>query len=58
LVFIIWCLSDILKNSINKYFAKNGQKTFIKGLRLVQLPVRQFLPQHCLYFLPLPQGQG
>jgi hypothetical protein len=34
LEFVIWCLSDILINSINKYFAKNGQKTFIKGLML------------------------
>jgi hypothetical protein len=32
LEFIIWCLTDILINSINKYFAKNGQKTFIKEL--------------------------
>jgi hypothetical protein len=30
--FIIWCLTGILKKFINKYFAKNGQKIFIKGL--------------------------
>jgi hypothetical protein len=33
LLFVIWC-SNILINAINKYFAKNGQKAFIKGLKL------------------------
>jgi hypothetical protein len=47
LKFVIWCLparktimsgwSDILKNSINKYFAKNGQKTFIEELIIANL---------------------
>jgi hypothetical protein len=32
LEFIIWCLTGILKNFINKYFSKNCQKIFIKGL--------------------------
>jgi len=39
-LFAIWNLlfgaySNILINSINKYFAKNGQKGFIKGLKLL-----------------------
>ena len=37
LEFIIWCLTGILKNLINKYFAKNGQKIFIKGLMSFQV---------------------
>ena len=34
LEFIIWYLTGILKKFVNKYFAKNGQKIFIKGLYL------------------------
>jgi hypothetical protein len=37
LEFIIWCLTGILKNFINKYFAKNDQRIFIKGLIISNL---------------------
>ncbi len=52
-LFIGICLlfgaySDILINSINKYFAKNGQKTFIKGLKcrkVNEVFMRRFSPE-------------